>query len=105
MCLRPSGVFCCGPVPVRAIKQGELLSKYDAPFVFAEVNADAVTFIRKKDGSTERVASSTLVGQKISTKRVGSDGREDITHLYKHPEGKESKIRPNQDQTKITRLD
>ncbi|XP_075995044.1 protein-glutamine gamma-glutamyltransferase 2 [Genypterus blacodes] len=84
---KSEGVFCCGPVPVRAIKQGELLSKYDAPFVFAEVNADVVTFIRNKDGSTSRVMSTTLVGQKISTKRVGSDGREDITHLYKHPEG------------------
>lgn len=32
-----SGVFCCGPAPVRAIKEGELTKKYDAPFIFAEV--------------------------------------------------------------------
>lgn len=32
-----SGVFCCGPAPVRAIKEGELTKKYDIPFIFAEV--------------------------------------------------------------------
>ncbi|KAF7642223.1 hypothetical protein LDENG_00261960, partial [Lucifuga dentata] len=85
---KSEGVYCCGPIPVRAIKEGELFFKYDAPFVFAEVNADVITFMKQKDGSTERVTSSTLVGQKISTKHVGSDSREDITHLYKYPEGK-----------------
>lgn len=81
-------MYCCGPIPVRAIKEGELLFKYDAPFVFAEVNADVNTFMKKKDGSTSRVTSTAVVGQKISTKRVGSDAREDITHLYKYPEGR-----------------
>jgi len=85
---KSEGVYCCGPVPLKAIKEGDLLFKYDAPFVFAEVNADVVTFMKKKDGSTEKVTTrSTLVGQKISTKSVGSDAREDITHLYKYPEG------------------
>lgn len=80
-------VYCCGPVPVKAIKEGDLLLKYDAPFVFAEVNADVNTFRRNKDGSTTKVISTEVVGQKISTKSVGSDAREDITHLYKYPEG------------------
>ncbi|CAG5982979.1 unnamed protein product, partial [Menidia menidia] len=84
---KSEGVYCCGPVPVRAIKEGELRFKYDAPFVFAEVNADVITFMKKKDGSTSKVTSTTTVGQKISTKSVGSDAREDITHLYKYPEG------------------
>ncbi|KAK9529298.1 hypothetical protein VZT92_013402 [Zoarces viviparus] len=84
---KSEGVYCCGPIPVRAIKEGELTSKYDAAFVFAEVNADVVTIMKKKDGSTSKVTSTTVVGQKISTKSVGSDAREDITHLYKHPEG------------------
>lgn len=84
---KSKGVYCCGPVPVRAIKQGELTSKYDAPFVFAEVNADVLTFMQKKDGSVSEVTYTTWVGQNISTKRVGSDDREDITHLYKYPEG------------------
>ncbi|KAI4883066.1 hypothetical protein NFI96_029357 [Prochilodus magdalenae] len=82
-----TGVFCCGPVPVKAIKEGELTFKYDAPFVFAEVNADVETFLKYKDGSTRKITSSSQVGQKISTKSVGSDKREDITHLYKYPEG------------------
>ncbi|XP_027144053.1 protein-glutamine gamma-glutamyltransferase 2 isoform X2 [Larimichthys crocea] len=34
---KSDGVFCCGPVPLRAIKEGELTKKYDAPFVFAEI--------------------------------------------------------------------
>uniref|UniRef100_A0A672IZQ9 Protein-glutamine gamma-glutamyltransferase 2 n=1 Tax=Salarias fasciatus TaxID=181472 RepID=A0A672IZQ9_SALFA len=84
---KSENIYCCGPVPVRAIKDGELTFKYDAPFVFAEVNADVITFMKKKDGSTSEVMNTTAVGQKISTKRVGSDDREDITHLYKYPEG------------------
>ncbi|KAK3556843.1 hypothetical protein QTP70_022280 [Hemibagrus guttatus] len=81
------GVFCCGPVPLKAIKDGEILCKYDAPFVFSEVNADVETFLKYQDGSTRKIISSTVVGQNISTKSVGSDKREDITHLYKYPEG------------------
>nr|XP_057910231.1 protein-glutamine gamma-glutamyltransferase 2 isoform X2 [Doryrhamphus excisus] len=84
---KSDGVYCCGPVPVRAIKEGDLMFKYDAPFVFAEVNADVITVMKKKDGSTSEVTSTQVVGKKISTKSVGSDDREDITHLYKHPEG------------------
>uniref|UniRef100_A0AAY4ESV9 Protein-glutamine gamma-glutamyltransferase 2 n=1 Tax=Denticeps clupeoides TaxID=299321 RepID=A0AAY4ESV9_9TELE len=84
---KSEGVFCCGPVSVKAIKQGELSFKYDAGFVFAEVNADVQTIMRLPDGSTRDVISPAIVGQKISTKSVGSDHREDITHLYKYPEG------------------
>lgn len=72
---------------MKSIKEGELLFKYDAPFVFSEVNADVETFLKYKDGSTRKIISTTEVGQKISTKSVGSDKREDITHLYKYPEG------------------
>uniref|UniRef100_A0A8C9X0R8 protein-glutamine gamma-glutamyltransferase n=1 Tax=Sander lucioperca TaxID=283035 RepID=A0A8C9X0R8_SANLU len=84
---KSEGVYCCGPIPVRAIKEGELVFKYDAPFVFAEVNADVITIMKKKDGNTSKVTSTAVVGQKISTKSVDSDAREDITHLYKYPEG------------------
>ncbi|KAL0190211.1 hypothetical protein M9458_012909, partial [Cirrhinus mrigala] len=80
-------VFCCGPVSVRAIKEGELTLKYDAPFVFAEVNADLVYTLKYNDGSTRKIVNDQKVGQKISTKSVGRDEREDITHLYKYPEG------------------
>lgn len=74
---------------MRAIKEGDLSTKYDAPFVFAEVNADVVDWIRQEDGSVlKSINRSLVVGQKISTKRVGHDDREDITHNYKYPEGR-----------------
>ncbi|XP_021544682.1 protein-glutamine gamma-glutamyltransferase 2 [Neomonachus schauinslandi] len=85
---KSEGTYCCGPVPVRAIKEGNLSTKYDAPFVFAEVNADVVTWILQDDGSMcKSTNNSQTVGMKISTKSVGSDEREDITHIYKYPEG------------------
>lgn len=83
-----SGVYCCGPVPVRAVKEGDLSAKYDAPFVYAEVNADVVEYIVLGDEVVKVGGSATHVGQSISTKAVGTDEREDITHLYKYPEGK-----------------
>ncbi|XP_066527048.1 protein-glutamine gamma-glutamyltransferase 2a [Hoplias malabaricus] len=84
------GVFCCGPVPVRAIKEGDLTVKYDAPFVYAEVNADVVDYVILGDGRQVKIGDSTTeVGQCIITKAVGSDERVDITHLYKYPEGSE----------------
>ncbi|XP_006639496.2 protein-glutamine gamma-glutamyltransferase 2 [Lepisosteus oculatus] len=90
---KSEGVYCCGPVPVKAIKEGELTFKYDAPFVFAEVNADVVSFIKRKDGTEDKIRGTVTVGQSISTKSVGSDDREDITHLYKYPEGSEEERR------------
>ena len=87
--LPQTGTYCCGPVSVRAIKEGDLSTKYDAPFVFAEVNADVVDWIRQEDGSVlKSINRSLVVGQKISTKSVGRDDREDITHTYKYPEGR-----------------
>uniref|UniRef100_A0A6Q2ZFG9 Protein-glutamine gamma-glutamyltransferase 2 n=1 Tax=Esox lucius TaxID=8010 RepID=A0A6Q2ZFG9_ESOLU len=86
---KSEGVYCCGPIPLKAIKQGEITYKYDGPFIFAEVNADVHTFWKLKDGRTKKVITTTKVGLKISTKSVGSDEREDITHLYKYPEGSE----------------
>ncbi|KAI4879152.1 hypothetical protein NFI96_021249 [Prochilodus magdalenae] len=81
------GVMRCGPVPVKAIKEGDLTCKYDAAFVYAEVNADVVTKTRTSSGVLQDVLYKDKVGQKISTKSVGSDTREDITHLYKYKEG------------------
>ncbi|KAK0143975.1 Protein-glutamine gamma-glutamyltransferase 5 [Merluccius polli] len=82
------GVFCCGPAPVAAVLQGRTDRKYDIPFVFAEVNADCVSWLVAADGSKRRLrCDSSTVGQNISTKSVGSDQRNDITHSYKHREG------------------
>ncbi|KAJ0036185.1 hypothetical protein NQD34_004862 [Periophthalmus magnuspinnatus] len=88
------GIFCCGPASVKAIKQGELTMKYDAPFIFAEVNADVVEMIRLPNGKVKEISSSTRsVGQCISTKCVGSNQRNDITHKYKYAEGSEEERR------------
>uniref|UniRef100_A0A8D3CMP1 Protein-glutamine gamma-glutamyltransferase 2 n=1 Tax=Scophthalmus maximus TaxID=52904 RepID=A0A8D3CMP1_SCOMX len=81
------GVFCCGPAPLRAIKEGELTKKYDTPFIFAEVNADVVDMVQKSNGEVIKFTSTNFVGRFISTKAVGLDQRHDITHHYKYPEG------------------
>ncbi|XP_015737318.1 protein-glutamine gamma-glutamyltransferase 2 [Coturnix japonica] len=86
---KSEGVYCCGPAPVKAIKEGDLQVQYDIPFVFAEVNADVVYWIVQSDGKQRKSTHSSVVGKKISTKSVGRDSREDITHTYKYPEGSE----------------
>ncbi|XP_015272503.1 PREDICTED: protein-glutamine gamma-glutamyltransferase 2 [Gekko japonicus] len=86
---KSEGVYCCGPTPVKAIKEGELKLKYDVPFVFAEVNADVVYWMLQSDSSRKKTVDSTSVGRNISTKSVGRDTREDITHNYKYQEGSE----------------
>lgn len=83
-----AGVYCCGPAPVRAVKQGELTLQSDVPYVYAEVNADVVEYIKLNDGRVVKMSGSTTeVGKFISTKAVGRDEREDITFSYKYPEG------------------
>ncbi|XP_042550585.1 protein-glutamine gamma-glutamyltransferase 6 [Dipodomys spectabilis] len=83
------GVFQCGPASVTAIREGDVHLAHDSPFVFAEVNADYITWLwHEDDEKRERVYSDTKkIGRCISTKAVGSDSRVDITSLYKYPEG------------------
>uniref|UniRef100_A0A3B3XGK3 protein-glutamine gamma-glutamyltransferase n=1 Tax=Poecilia mexicana TaxID=48701 RepID=A0A3B3XGK3_9TELE len=86
---KSEGVFCCGPAPVAAILNGDVDLKYDVPFVFAEVNADRVTWLVK--GGQDLCNSDTRsVGQYISTKAVGSNRRMDITSAYKYTEGEQT---------------
>lgn len=88
------GVFCCGPASLKAIREGEMTKKYDAPFIFAEVNADVVDLVQLSSGEIVKFSGSTKsVGQFISTKAVGSDDRRDITHQYKYPEGSKEERR------------
>lgn len=82
------GMFQCGPASVTAIREGDVHLAHDGPFVFAEVNADYITWLWHEDKRRERVYSDTKkIGRCISTKAVGSDSRVDITGLYKYPEG------------------
>ncbi|XP_067853896.1 protein-glutamine gamma-glutamyltransferase 2 [Heptranchias perlo] len=85
---RSDGIYCCGPCPVRAIKEGHVDVKYDAVFIFAEVNADVVYWLVNKDGSKKELGvKQHQVGKLIITKSAYADKREDITHDYKYPEG------------------
>lgn len=53
-----------------------------------QVNADVVDKVQLSNGQFVRFSGSTKsVGRFISTKAVGSDKRQDITHQYKYPEG------------------
>ncbi|XP_066558216.1 protein-glutamine gamma-glutamyltransferase 5 [Amia ocellicauda] len=82
------GLMRCGPAPVKAILEGHTKVKYDVPFVFAEVNADEVTWAIQPDGSKRKVMSNPRsVGMNISTKAVGKNERQDVTNNYKYPEG------------------
>ncbi|XP_075388413.1 protein-glutamine gamma-glutamyltransferase Z [Tenrec ecaudatus] len=83
-----SGMFCCGPASVKAIRDGEVHLAYDTPFVFAEVNADEVIWLFGDGQAQEILAHNTSsIGKEISTKLVGSDQRQNITSTYKYPEG------------------
>ncbi len=54
----------------------------------SQVNSDRIYWQKKPDGSFSQVnVEKSSIGQRISTKAVGSDARVDITHLYKYPEG------------------
>ncbi|XP_078469803.1 protein-glutamine gamma-glutamyltransferase K-like isoform X1 [Lampetra planeri] len=82
------GIFRCGPSPVNAVKSGIVYLPYDTKFVFAEVNSDKVYWKVGLDGELSPVdVERRAVGHCISTKAIGSDNREDITHAYKYPEG------------------
>ncbi|XP_061535440.1 protein-glutamine gamma-glutamyltransferase 2-like [Phycodurus eques] len=83
-----NGDFRCGPCPVRAIKEGNLNVKYDAPFIFAEVNADVIYWMVQKNGQRQKIrVNQASIGRNISTKSVFGNRREDVTLEYKYPEG------------------
>ncbi|NXF32895.1 TGM4 glutamyltransferase, partial [Nyctibius bracteatus] len=85
------GVFQCGPCPLKAVRDGDVYLPFDSKFVYAEVNADKVYWIVENVNNEEKfikISTETQgVGVNISTKAVGENRREDITALYKFPEG------------------
>ncbi|XP_052824061.1 hemocyte protein-glutamine gamma-glutamyltransferase [Octopus bimaculoides] len=81
------GIYCCGPCPVKAIKIGDTTALYDAPFIFAEVNADKVSWIKTADGNYKSYIQNGEIGKKISTKSVLKNERNDVTCEYKCAEG------------------
>ncbi|XP_058879413.1 coagulation factor XIII A chain-like [Acipenser ruthenus] len=82
------GMYRCGPASVKAIKHGQICFKYDAPFIFAEVNSDVVYWKRMRDGTQQPIkVNKHHVGRMVLTKEVGRDEIKNITDLYKFPEG------------------
>ncbi|NXS53089.1 EPB42 protein, partial [Brachypteracias leptosomus] len=85
---KSKGPSFCGPAPVQAIKEGDTEVDYDVCNFFAAVNAKCQVWIQKADDTLKPAISSTkYTGNNISTKSVGSERCEDITHNYKYPEG------------------
>ncbi|KAM8945854.1 protein-glutamine gamma-glutamyltransferase 5-like [Pelodytes ibericus] len=81
------GTYCCGPAPVKAVKEGDVDVAFDVPFVFTEVNGDVVHWILQENGTERGETDTRSIGKLISTKSVESNNRDDITDQYKYPEG------------------
>ncbi|KAG9353003.1 hypothetical protein JZ751_017579, partial [Albula glossodonta] len=79
------GVYCCGPSPVRGIRERRLDLIYDIPFVYAEVNADVHTVIVRNGQALARRVDTERVGAIICTKSLGSDLPQNVTEAYKNP--------------------
>lgn len=59
--------------------------------VFLQVNSDKIYWQRSTDGTFSQIyCEKNVVGHSISTKAVGSDLRQDITNIYKYPEGEKT---------------
>lgn len=81
------GIYWCGPASVKAIKEGNVHLGYDGPFVFTMVNADCVSWMVHGKRKEKLLCETRSVGKHISTKCIGGDDREDVTHQYKYEEG------------------
>ncbi|XP_049894407.1 transglutaminase 5, like [Epinephelus moara] len=89
---RSGGVFCCGPAPVKAIKDRRIDLVFDIPFVYAEVNADIHYFIMSKGRMVSHSKDTEKVGSLICTKAVGFPRYQNITGDYKHIRGATSTL-------------
>ncbi|XP_067096222.1 protein-glutamine gamma-glutamyltransferase 5-like isoform X1 [Osmerus mordax] len=76
-------VFCCGPCPVRAIRNRCFNLPYDAPFIYASVNAAVFTVILRDRVVVRKSLDKGRVGQRIYTKSLGSNEPQDLTCAYK----------------------
>ncbi|KAF0988522.1 hypothetical protein HZS_7096 [Henneguya salminicola] len=81
---RSGGLFRLGPASKVAVRNGQIDLPYDVGFVYAEVNADKVFFLRQPDGTFKRyMVKKNELGKMILTKKRLSDDMEDITAEYK----------------------
>ncbi|XP_029358347.1 transglutaminase 5, like [Echeneis naucrates] len=90
---RSGGVYCCGPAPVKAIKDRHINLPYDIPFVYAEVNADVHTVIISQGRAISYHKDKDRVGSLICTKAVGFPRLQNITENYKYTKSPTSTLR------------
>ncbi|KII60968.1 Protein-glutamine gamma-glutamyltransferase K [Thelohanellus kitauei] len=84
---RSGGLFRLGPASKTAVKNGLVELPYDVGFVYAEVNADKVFFLRQPDGTFKHyMVKKNELGRLVITKQALSDEYEDITKEYKDEE-------------------
>ncbi|XP_038553295.1 transglutaminase 5, like isoform X3 [Micropterus salmoides] len=91
---RSGGEFCCGPAPVKAIKDRRIDMPYDIPFVYAEVNADVLSIIVSKGRVISYSKDTEKVGSLILTKAIGFPIHQNITGDYKHIKSPTSSLTP-----------
>uniref|UniRef100_A0A8C7TLJ8 Transglutaminase-like domain-containing protein n=1 Tax=Oncorhynchus mykiss TaxID=8022 RepID=A0A8C7TLJ8_ONCMY len=68
---------------VKGIRKRRYDALYDAPFIYASVNADVVTVIVRDGLVLGRSVDTQRVESHILTKNVGSDGPQSLTCAYK----------------------
>ncbi|XP_068171540.1 transglutaminase 5, like [Antennarius striatus] len=90
---RSGGVFCCGPAPVKAIKNRWINLFYDIPFVYAEVNADVHSIVVSEGRVVSHTKDTENVGSFICTKAVGFPRTQNITGDYKNIQSPASTLR------------
>ncbi|KAL3058304.1 hypothetical protein OYC64_010476 [Pagothenia borchgrevinki] len=81
---RSGGVFCCGPAPVKAVKDRRIDLVYDIPFVYAAVNADVHSVILSKGQVVNYSKDTERVGSLICTKAISFPRLQNITGDYKY---------------------
>uniref|UniRef100_A0A8C6SS32 protein-glutamine gamma-glutamyltransferase n=1 Tax=Neogobius melanostomus TaxID=47308 RepID=A0A8C6SS32_9GOBI len=89
---KSGGVFCCGPAPVKAVRDRRIDLIFDVPFVCAEVNADVHTIIVNQGKVLSVNKDTERVGAFICTKAVSFPRIHNITGDYKHVKSPTSTI-------------
>lgn len=89
-------VYQMGPASIEAVRRGEVGLQYDTMFVVSEVNADIIHWQDDEEseiGMRKMKTFNYYIGKKILTKSTdkfddsGIKDSENITSLYKNPEG------------------
>ncbi|CAL8339376.1 unnamed protein product [Lota lota] len=90
---RSTGVFCCGPAPVRALRDRRIELPYDIPFLYAAVSASVQMVVLRQGQVVCSSLDTKRVGSLICTKAVGHPRPQNITGDYKHVTSPNSTLR------------